>query len=116
MSLKTGGMASRVLGLPRGTSLPDSNTEAGRSNDALEILLRFAAAMLGAGGTAAQARRWMDAMAYQMGFDTLSVSLTLTSVVASARRGGEQVTMMREAGPPGINHRGSVPWSSLHKR
>jgi len=42
-------------------------------------------------------------MAYQMGFDALSVSLTLTSVVASACRGGDQITMMREVEPPGIN-------------
>jgi uncharacterized membrane protein YjjP (DUF1212 family) len=80
-----------------------NKTASAGSNDALEILLRFGAAMLGAGGTAAQARRWMDVMAHQMGFDALSVSLTLTSVVASARRGGEQVTMMREVEPPGIN-------------
>jgi uncharacterized membrane protein YjjP (DUF1212 family) len=73
------------------------------ASDALEILLRFAAAMLTAGGTAAQTRRLMDVMARQMDFDALAVSLSLRSVVASARRCGEQVTMMREVEPPSIN-------------
>ena len=59
--------------------------------------------MLSAGGTAAQARRWMEVLAHQLGFDELSVSLSLRSAAASARRCGERVTMMREVEPPSIN-------------
>ena len=45
----------------------------------------------------------MEAMARDMGFDAVSVSLTMDSVTASVRRAGERVTAMREVGPPGIN-------------
>lgn len=38
-----------------------------------------------------------------MGFDRVSVSLSLDSITATVRRAGEWVTVMREIRPPGIN-------------
>jgi uncharacterized membrane protein YjjP (DUF1212 family) len=38
-----------------------------------------------------------------LGFDAVSVSLSLDCIAATARRPGEWVTAMREVGPPAIN-------------
>jgi uncharacterized membrane protein YjjP (DUF1212 family) len=38
-----------------------------------------------------------------MGFEAISISLSLDSITASVRRSGECVTAVREIGPPGIN-------------
>jgi uncharacterized membrane protein YjjP (DUF1212 family) len=89
--------------LPKSTLFQDDKAVSASINDGLEVLLRFAAAMLSAGGTASQARRLMDVMANQMGFTALSVSLNLRSVVATARCCDERVTLMREVEPPSIN-------------
>lgn len=72
-------------------------------NDALDVLLRFGALMLRAGNTAARTREWIEVMTRKMGFNAVSVSLSLDSITASVRRSGEQATTMREIGPPGIN-------------
>src|SRR5215813_8365884 len=71
--------------------------------DALDKLLRFGALMLRAGNTALRTRERMEVMARRMGFDAVSVVLTLDSVTASVRRAGEWTTAVREIGPPGIN-------------
>jgi uncharacterized membrane protein YjjP (DUF1212 family) len=72
-------------------------------NDAVDVLLRFGALMLRAGNTAARTREWIEVMTRKMGFDAVSLSLSLDSITASVRRSDEQVTTMREIGPPGIN-------------
>src|SRR5262245_31905770 len=72
-------------------------------SDAVEVLLRFAASMLRAGNTATRTREWIEVIAHKMGFDAVSVSLSLDSVTASVRRSGEQAIALREIGPPGIN-------------
>ena len=72
-------------------------------SDAMEVLLCFGALMLRAGNTAIRTREWMQVMALKMGFDAVSVSLSLDSITATARRGGGWATAMREIGPPGIN-------------
>jgi len=87
------------------TSIPSKQDGAVSAalDDAVEVLLQFAAMMLRAGNTATRTREWIDVMARKMGFDAVSVSLSLDSVTASVRRSGERVTTMREIGPPGIN-------------
>jgi uncharacterized membrane protein YjjP (DUF1212 family) len=72
-------------------------------NDALEVLLRFGAALLRAGNTAIRTRESMEAMAPKLGFDAVAVSLSLDSATVSVRRSGEWTTAMREIGSPGIN-------------
>jgi uncharacterized membrane protein YjjP (DUF1212 family) len=72
-------------------------------NDAADVLLRVGALMLRTGNTAARTREWIEVMARKMGFDAVSISLSLDSITASVRRADEQVTTMREIGPPGIN-------------
>ena len=67
------------------------------------LLLWFGTSMLRAGNTAIRTREWMEVMARKMGFDAVSVSLSLDSITASVRRAGEWATAMREIGPPGIN-------------
>ena len=59
--------------------------------------------MLRAGNTAARTREWIEVIAHKMGFDAVSVSLSLDNITASVRRAGECATRMREIGPPGIN-------------
>jgi uncharacterized membrane protein YjjP (DUF1212 family) len=71
--------------------------------DAVEVLLWLGASMLRAGNTAIRTREWMEAMARNMGFDEVSVSLSIDTVGATARRSGERATGIREIGPPGIN-------------
>jgi hypothetical protein len=43
----------------------------------------------------------MDMLAKKLSFDEISVALTFDSVIASARRAGEWITMAREIGLPG---------------
>jgi uncharacterized membrane protein YjjP (DUF1212 family) len=73
------------------------------STDAIEVLLDFGASMMRAGNTAARTREWIEAIGRKMGFDAISISLSLDSITASVRRSSERVTAMREIGPPGIN-------------
>ena len=42
-------------------------------------------------------------LAKKLSFDEISVALTFDSVIASARRAGERITMAREIGLPGVN-------------
>lgn len=67
------------------------------------VLLCLAASMLRAGNTATATRAWIEVIARKMSFDAVSVSLSLDSITASARRAGEWATAVREIGPPGIN-------------
>src|SRR5262249_99622 len=72
-------------------------------SDEVGVLLWFGALMLRAGNTATRTREWIEVLARKMGFDAVSVSLSLDSITASVRRSGEWATTVREIGPPGIN-------------
>jgi uncharacterized membrane protein YjjP (DUF1212 family) len=69
----------------------------------VEVLMRFGVLMLRAGNTATRTREWIEILARKMGFDAVSVSLSLESITASVCRSGEWVTTMREVGPQAIN-------------
>jgi uncharacterized membrane protein YjjP (DUF1212 family) len=81
----------------------DDKPPSAAAGEALDVLLRFGALMLRAGNTAIRTREWMEVLAGKLGFEAISVSLTLDSVTASVRRAGDWATAMREIGPPGIN-------------
>jgi uncharacterized membrane protein YjjP (DUF1212 family) len=72
-------------------------------SDQVEVVLLFGALMLRAGNTAIRTRELMEAIAQKMGFEAVSVSLSLDNVTASVRRSGECATAMREIGRPRIN-------------
>ena len=86
-------------------SVVERDRDAGRSElcDATDGLLWLGASMLRAGSTAFRTRECMDMLAKKLSFDEISVALTLDSVIASARRAGEWITMAREIGLPGVN-------------
>jgi uncharacterized membrane protein YjjP (DUF1212 family) len=90
---------------PRVTSSSDRENKATSAalGNAVEVLLWFGASMLRAGNTAIRTREWIAVMARKMGFDAVSVSLSLDSINASVRRSGESTTAMREIGPPAVN-------------
>lgn len=71
--------------------------------EALDVLVRFAALMVQVGNTAIRPREWIDAVAPRLGFEAVSVLVSLDSVTVSARRRGEWLTAIRGLGPPGIN-------------
>jgi len=73
------------------------------SSDAMDVLLAFGALMMRAGNTATRTREWIGVTARKMGFEAISISLSLDSITASVRRSGERGTAVREIGPPGIN-------------
>ena len=75
----------------------------GTSADALDVLLRFGALMLQSGNTAVRTRKWIDAIAPKLGFESVSAAVALDSITVSLRHGGEWLTAMRQLGPPGIN-------------
>ena len=83
----------------------EKNTQAGstKSSDAAEVLLWFGALMMRAGNTAARTREWIEEMAPTIGFHSISLSLSTDNITASVRRSGQQITIMREIGVPGIN-------------
>src|SRR5947209_4158653 len=85
--------------VPSVSSMDDRETSA----EAVEVLLRFGVSMLGAGNTAARTREWIDVMARKLGFDAVSVNLSLDSITMSVRSADQWITAMREIGPPGIN-------------
>jgi uncharacterized membrane protein YjjP (DUF1212 family) len=72
-------------------------------SDAVEVLARFGASMLLAGNTTSRTREWIEVLARKMGFDSVSVSLSLDSITASAGRSGDTATTLRQIGPPGID-------------
>lgn len=72
------------------------------SGSAVDVLLRFGAAMLCAGNTASRTREWMEVLARKLGLKELSVGFTFDSIIATAR-GSEQRTALTEIGPSGIN-------------
>ena len=71
--------------------------------ETLDVLLRFGAMILQAGDTAFRVRESMGALASRLGIENLAVQIALNGITASARRGGDLVTITCEVGPPGIN-------------
>ena len=84
-------------------SVVERDRDADRSElcDAADGLVWLGASMLRAGSTAFRTRECMDMLAKKLSFDEISVALTFDSVIASARRAGEWITMAREIGLPG---------------
>jgi uncharacterized membrane protein YjjP (DUF1212 family) len=71
--------------------------------ETLQVLLRFGGLMLRAGDTAFRVREAMGRLARDMGVDRLQVQVGLNSIVASARRGEEAITLVGELAPIGID-------------
>ena len=86
-------------------SVIERDRDADRSElcDAADGLLWLGASMLRAASTAFRARECMDMLAKKLSFDDISVALTFDSVIVSARRAGERITMAREIGLPSVN-------------
>ena len=72
-------------------------------SEAMDVLMRFGASMVRSGNTAARTREWIEVMARNMGFDAVSVSLSMDSITVTANRSGESATTMREIGALGVN-------------
>lgn len=71
--------------------------------ETLDVLLRFGRLMMQAGDTAFRVRESMEALAHRLSIEGLAVQIALNGMTASARKGGELVTITCEIGPPGIN-------------
>src|SRR5712671_2496602 len=101
------GLSVRCRGLVRcrvpSTLNRENRAASAAPSEAADVLLWFGALMLRAGNTATGTREWIEVVARKMGFDAVSVSLSVDSITASVRRAGEWATTMREIGPPGIN-------------
>ena len=67
--------------------------------------------MLRAGNTAIRTREWIEVLARKMGFDAVTVNISLDSISASVRRSGEWAMTMREIGRR-VSMLGALPsWS-----
>jgi len=71
--------------------------------DALEVLLRYGALMLRSGDAAFRVRDAVERLAPRLGVDHLELLVTVTGMTATARRGSDQVTLVRHVGPLAIN-------------
>ena len=71
--------------------------------DALGVLLRFGALMLRSGDAAFRVHDAVARLASKLGIDDLALLVTVTGMTATARRGAEQVTLVRHIEPLGIN-------------
>lgn len=70
---------------------------------AAEVLLLFGVAMLRAGNTAYRTDEWIEVISRKLAFESVSVSQSLDSIIVTVRRSREQITVMREIGPPAVN-------------
>jgi uncharacterized membrane protein YjjP (DUF1212 family) len=86
---------------------PDRNGQANATTTVttrrLHELLRFGGLMLSAGETAFRVRRSMRAIAYGLGFESLSVQLGARNLLASGCRDGENATLLRDVDVPSVN-------------
>jgi len=71
--------------------------------DALAVLLRYGSLMLRAGDAAFRVHDAVERLAPRLGIGHLELLVTVTGMTAMAVRGGEQVTLVRQVGPLGIN-------------
>jgi len=70
---------------------------------AVDALLALACAMVRGGNTASRTRDWLIVLAQKMGFDAVSVNVSIDAVSISAGRSGTFTTGMREVGPPAVD-------------
>ena len=70
---------------------------------ALDVLLRFGAAMMHSGDTAFRVRDAMRRLARALGIERLEVELSTGGLIATTWTGGEAATLAREIGPPGVD-------------
>jgi len=80
---------------------------------ALDVLLRFGAAMMHAGDTAFRVRAAMAVLGRALGIESLAVQVTIGALQATARRGAETATLVREIGPPSIDAQRIVSLETL---
>lgn len=81
----------------------EANAAAALTHEAVGVLLQFGSMMIRSGSTATRARVWIELIAKKVGFDVISVSVSLDWIIVSGSHSGEPVTAMRNIGPPGIN-------------
>ncbi|QWT46571.1 threonine/serine exporter family protein [Azospira inquinata] len=74
-------------------------------HESIHALLRFGEQFLQAGSTAYRTREAMLHLAPALGIDSLHMKMDLRCLVATARRGEERVTLVREIGAPGVDSR-----------
>jgi uncharacterized membrane protein YjjP (DUF1212 family) len=72
-------------------------------SDALDALLRFGAVMLRSGESAFRVRDDMHLLAPRLGIPDFDMLCTVTTLTATARVGGQAMTLVRHVGPLGIN-------------
>jgi uncharacterized membrane protein YjjP (DUF1212 family) len=70
---------------------------------AVDVLLSLACALVRGGNTASRTRDWIIVLAKKMGFDTVSMNVSIDAVTISAGQSGIFVTGMREVGPPAVD-------------
>ena len=56
--------------------------------EAADVVLSFGALMMRAGNTASRTREWVEVLARKLGFDAVSIGLSLDNITASLRRSG----------------------------
>jgi uncharacterized membrane protein YjjP (DUF1212 family) len=81
----------------------ETNATAALTHEAVGVLLQFGSLMVRSGNTATRARAWTELIANKIGFDAMSVNVSLDCITVSGFYSGEPVTAMRNIAPPGIN-------------
>jgi uncharacterized membrane protein YjjP (DUF1212 family) len=81
----------------------DNHARSAALDEAVDVLLRFGAAMLRSGNSATRTRTRVEALARKLGVDGLSISLSSDAITASVRRAGAWTTGIGEIGPSGTN-------------
>jgi len=71
--------------------------------EVVDALLRAGALMLRSGESAFRVRDDMQALAHRLGVDDFAMLITVTTMTATVRRGGEHETVVHHVGPLGIN-------------
>jgi uncharacterized membrane protein YjjP (DUF1212 family) len=71
--------------------------------DALDVLLRYGALLLRTGDSAFRVHDAVERLAPKLGIERFAMLVTVTGITATAKRDGEQVTLVRQVGPLGIN-------------
>lgn len=80
-----------------------TDVTAASTHEAIGVLLQFGSMLVRSGSTATRACAWLELIAKKIGFDDMSVSVSLDCIAVSGSHSGEPVTAMRNIGPPGIN-------------
>lgn len=97
-------MTDTVRTAPAATPHTGQDADHAALTQTLETLMHFGALMLRAGNAAFRVRQWMNELTRAMGIDALAVHIAIGGgMTATARRGGEHVTLASEIAPLGIN-------------